>query len=61
MCNYLNDPMAIKEKLYCRELLIAAIVGCRSVEVIKKKRNHAEIGVKKTRDMAVLRQSCHGV
>lgn len=45
MCNYLNYPMAIKKKLYCCDLLIAAIVGCRSVEVIKRKescRNRCE-------------------
>lgn len=37
MCNYLNHPMAIKEKRYCCDLLIAAIVGCRSKEVIERK------------------------
>ena len=37
MCNYLKHPMEIKEQLYCCDLLITAIVGCKSVEVIKRK------------------------
>lgn len=58
MCNYLNHLMVIKEKLYCCDLLMAAIVGCRSVVAIKRK-NHAEIGVKKTNVTVVLKQSYH--